>query len=246
MSMSAFSMLQLFLRLGSLALLLGLTPACSAESAEFEGREIFVIGDSISTGYGALGHGPNCEATPETNAPDRTYAVLLAKQLKAKLIVDAVGGRGLVHNVEGQNAPTVQAKLIDDPQIRAGPYSHLDPALVIVHIGTNDHYQNDPGPEFETAYETLLEVIAGAYPDARILSLFGPALYGEDAARATGSIHRAIDAATRKTHRDIQFLHLSYDDDPVTAIGCQWHPGTSTHEKMAKAIAVMLAETARP
>lgn len=233
---------KLRLRLASLALLLALAPACAAQPSVFEGSEIFVIGDSISTGYGALGHGPDCAPLPETHAPDLTYAALLAKQLNATLVVDAVAGRGLVHNVEGQDAPTVKAKLLDDPQILTGAYSGLQPALVMVHIGTNDNYRNDPGPAFEETYEALLETIAQAYPEARILALFGPALSGEDAARATGSIHRAIDAASAATGRNIQFLQLSYDDNPDTAIGCQWHPGTSTHVKMAKAIATLLSD----
>lgn len=225
-----------FVLMAYLAMSFTLSPACAAEAKGFEGREMFVIGDSLSTGYGALGEGPDCVPTEETHAPDKTYAALLAKQWNARLVLDAVSGRGLVHNVEGQTAPTVKAKLLDDPQILTGAYSRLSPALVIVHIGTNDHYQNDPGIEFETAYQALLETIAEAYPGAHILSLFGPALSGDEAARATGSIRRAIGAANETTGRNIRLLQLSYDDNPATAIGCQWHPGPSTYEKMAKAI----------
>ena len=232
-------------RISSLVLLATLAQACEADSTPFEGRQIFVIGDSISTGYGALGKGPDCEANDETNSPDITYAAVLAKQLGANLIVDAVAGRGLVHNVDGQPAPTVKAKLLDDPQIRRGAYRDLKPALVMVHIGTNDFYRNDPGPAFEAAYQSLLEELARAYPDAEILSLFGPALHGEEAARATSAIHRAINAAQASTGREIRFLQLSYDDDPVAAIGCQWHPGVSTHAKMADAIASLLGEETR-
>ncbi len=230
----------------SALLLLSVLPGCKAETQDFEGREIFVIGDSLTTGYGALGAGPDCKATEETHSADAAYAALLARQLNATLVVDAVAGRGLVHNVQGQDAPTAKASLIDGGEISTGTYSGLTPALVIVHIGTNDHFQNVPGPAFEAAYQTLLELIADTYPDARILSLFGPALHGEEAARATGAINRAIKAANTKTGRGVQFLQLKYDDDPVKAIGCDWHPGTSTHAAMAEAIAGFLAEEARP
>lgn len=210
------------------------------------GREIFVIGDSLTTGYGALGAGPDCKATDETHSQDAAYASLLARQLGATLVVDAIAGRGLVHNVTGQDAPTAKASLLDDPNIRAGAYSTLNPALVLVHIGTNDHYQNIPGPAFEAAYQDLLEAIADTYPEAHIVGLFGPALHGEEAARATGAIKRAIAAASTAKKRRIGFLQLAYATDPVNAIGCDWHPGTATHAAMAKVIADYLNEEAAP
>jgi lysophospholipase L1-like esterase len=222
-----------------LAFVLGLVSACASEHKPdaFEAREIFVIGDSITTGYGALGPGPDCAATDATHSADAAYAAVLARRLKAKLIVDAVSGRGLVHNVEGQPAPTVKALLLDGGAIRSGRYRRLSPELVLIHIGTNDHFQNDPGPAFEAAYVDLLETLAGAYPDARLVGLFGPSLSGGDRARAVGAITRAIETAEGTTGREIGFLQLDYDDDPVTAIGCDWHPGVSTHAAMAAAIA---------
>lgn len=230
----------------SAALLISLAPACRAESSDMTGREIFVIGDSLTTGYGALGAGPDCKATAETNSPEAAYAAVLARQLGATLVVDAVSGRGLVHNVTGQDAPTAKASLLDIPNIRAGMYSDLKPALVLVHIGTNDHYQNDPGPAFEDAYQDLLEAIADTYPDARIVGLFGPALHGEDAARATGAIKRAIASASASRKRKIGFVQLAYSKDPDDAIGCDWHPGTGTHAAMAQTIADYLTEEAAP
>lgn len=250
------------------AIALAVTPACAAETGEqavpgrvaevsaiaapetaaqpWTATSILAIGDSITTGYGALGAGPDCAATEETHSQDTSYAALLAKQLNASLVVDAVSGRGLVHNFGGHSAETAKERLLDGGHIRSGEYSTLNPSLVIVHLGTNDFFQNDPGTAFDAAYQALLEEIAGAYPDARILSLIGPMLSGEDRTRAAAAIQRAVNAAKSSTGRDISFMQLNYADGAADAIGCEWHPGTGTHVLMSDTIFGKLTEGTFP
>lgn len=250
------------------ALALAVTAGCAAESGEpalpsrvepaqretsdtlpavpHAATTILAIGDSITTGYGALGAGPDCAATDATNSQDASYAARLADKVNATLVVDAVSGRGLVHNFGGHSAETAKAHLLDSGQIRSGDYSALKPSLVIVHLGTNDFFQNDPGTAFDAAYQALLEEIVSAYPDARILGLMGPMLSGEDRARAVAAIQRAISAAKVSTGREIGFLELNYADGMPDAIGCDWHPGTGTHTLMADTIFGALEEGAPP
>lgn len=249
------------------ALVLAVTPACAAENGEPASPSLveeapseagdmpatpqvattlLAIGDSITTGYGALGAGPDCAATDATNSQDATYAALLAAKMNATLVADAVSGRGLVHNFGGHSAETAKGRLLDGGHIRSGDYSKLKPSLVIVHLGTNDFFQNDPGTAFDAAYQALLEEIARAYPEARILSLIGPMLSGEDRTRAVAAIQRAVSAAARSTGRDIGFMELNYADGAADAIGCEWHPGAGTHALMADTIFGTLKEGTPP
>ncbi len=249
------------------ALAFAVTPGCAAETGEpalpslavevpsdasdtpaalQAGSTILTIGDSITAGYGALGAGPDCPATEATHSQDASFAALLAGKMNATLVVDAVSGRGLVHNFGGHSADTAKARLLDGGHIRSGDYGELNPSLVTVHLGTNDFFQNDPGPAFDAAYQALLEEIAGAYPEARILGLIGPMLSGEDRTRAVTAIQRAVGAATLSTGRDIGFMELNYADAAADAIGCEWHPGTGTHTLMADKIFGTLKEGTLP
>lgn len=207
-----------------------------AAAQDLKAPDLFVIGDSITTGFGALGDGPDCAATSETHSAERSYAQLLATRLDLRLVADAVSGRGLVHNFRGANMPTAKATLLDGKQIES-LYNDVDPSLVLVHLGTNDFYEHDPQPAFGAAYEQLLGELAATYPDAALMALFGPMPNADAAGRATPAIRAAVDAAAARTGRPIGFVLLDYPKAATGVMGCDWHPGVATHAAMAETLA---------
>jgi len=72
-------------------------------------RRMLVIGDSISTGYGVEGDGPDCAFSYATQNGARAYGALAARELSADVHIIALDGRGLVRNWGGDPSPSMRA-----------------------------------------------------------------------------------------------------------------------------------------
>ncbi|KTR06135.1 hypothetical protein NS365_08335 [Aureimonas ureilytica] len=196
-------------------------------------RRILVIGDSISTGYGIEGRGPECLATPQTQNQMLTYAGQTAAALDAEATVLAASGRGLVRNYNGATEGTMRDLADRAVQSQAEP-SH--PAkgpfdLVLVHLGTNDFVKDGTPPGFGEAYEAGLRTLRQRYPDASIYALIGPMLAPDRFDAASRAIRSAVETRQRAGDRQVRFFPFA---PPPTSFGCAWHPGVEGQRDMAE------------
>jgi lysophospholipase L1-like esterase len=196
-------------------------------------RQIEIVGDSISCGYGNEGTSPECKFSPATENHYLSYGALLARALDAELSTVAWSGRGVVKNYNGEAGPFMPA-LYDRtlPESDSRWIATTTADAVIVNLGTND-FSTEPDPsldDFVPAYIALLEAIRRAHPAAFILCTVGPMLPAEDLARASQGIGRAVlERVRRGDSRVAQHTLLTGNLEP----GCDGHPGLATHQRMS-------------
>ena len=195
-------------------------------------RRILVIGDSISTGYGIEGRGPECNATPDVQNHRLTYAGLAASAWDAEATVLAASGRGLVRNFDGSTEGTMPdlldraAQSSPEPSRPApGPFD-----LVLVHLGTNDYAKDATPPGFRDAYRAGLETLRQRYPATPIYALIGPMLSPDRLETAQTAIRDAVEARQSAGDRQVHFLAFPA---PPLSYGCAWHPGLEAQRAMA-------------
>jgi lysophospholipase L1-like esterase len=201
-------------------------------------RQIEVVGDSISCGYGIEGTSTSCHFSADTENHYLSYSALLARNLNAEVSTVAWSGRGVVKNYAGGSGERMgelyDRILPESPASRWVPGTSSD--AVIVNLGTND-YSTEPDPEaatFVRAYVELLGRIRRNNPRAIILCTIGPMLAGPDLEKAEATIVEAV--AQRQAAGDKRLLYhrlKTENQDP----GCDWHPGLATHQRIADELA---------
>jgi len=218
------------LALGSAIVLSG----CASDPGAAEKiSDVLVIGDSMALGYGAGASGPKCEKSlGETARPDLAYGAVVATALGANLNVLAVPGHGLVRNYADAPGADMQTWLGYPAYDKLPPKSEA-PGLVIIHLGTNDFYQHDPGTAFEEAYADLAGHILSTYPHARLVAMIGPMMGESDRARASEEIKAALDSLPARQAARTTFIHVDPKDLGPDSIGCDWRPTVAAHQKMA-------------
>ncbi|MES1199368.1 MAG: GDSL-type esterase/lipase family protein [Pseudomonadota bacterium] len=199
------------------------------------GHRILFIGDSITVGYGAAGADEHCHYSAETSPPFDSYAARTAAAFDAEFHVVAISGRGVVRNYDGFEAPHM-SELIDaalpdhaDKQWDAAQFS---PELIVINLGANDFSTADPGPTFEPTYLAMLRTLHTRYPNARIITAFGPEDRTQDAIPRITAITAAYN---REATQPISFIYLPRATSG-RIYGCDWHPGEDTQNLMAQAL----------
>jgi len=209
------------------------------DAGEAPARQIEVVGDSISCGYGNEGAAPDCRFSADNENHYASYGAVLARTLSAELSTVAWSGRGVVKNYDGGPGEPMgrlyERTLPGSPASRWSQHESND--AVIVNLGTND-FSTEPDPEedlFVGEYVALLALIRRSNPRAFILCTVGPMLAGHDLERAETAIAEAV--RRRRSAGDSRVTAhrmTARNDDP----GCDWHPGTATHRRMADELAV--------
>ncbi|HET6346964.1 MAG TPA: SGNH/GDSL hydrolase family protein, partial [Myxococcota bacterium] len=152
----------------------------AAPAKTFLTRRIEVIGDSISAGYGVEGLSAQCPFTPATENVSRSYAFLMAKNLKADVHVVAWSGKGVGRNADGSTAetmPELYRRTLPSDANSVWNFANWGSQVVVVNLGTNDFAQGTPSAlAFQGAYATLLADLRGRYPKALIFCVLGPML----------------------------------------------------------------------
>lgn len=208
-------------------------PPVTNDAPENTIQNILVIGDSISKGAGALGEGPNCELGPDTDSQADAYPTRVAKALGANVKVLAWSGKGLVHNFDGSEEPTISTLL---RSLKPSPLPDADeaPQLILIHVGTHDFDNYDPEPAFSVAYLKLLGELSKKYEGATILAMFGPMLHGDDANKAHSAIQKVV--AQLRSNGNDNIYYMEFETDAGYVPGCAWYPSKAAHEMMADQI----------
>jgi lysophospholipase L1-like esterase len=201
-------------------------------------RRLEILGDSISCGYGNEGHGPDCHFSAGTENHYLSYGALAGRALGAELSTVAWSGRGVVKNYDGESGEKMP--VLFERVLPEDPRSQFDfarePQALVINLGTND-FSTEPDPslrQFAAAYNALLGRARSRYPHAFLLGTVGPMLGGADLERAEAGIVAAIRERQASGDQRVAY-HAMRTPNPHP--GCDWHPSTATHQKMAEEIA---------
>ncbi|HTM23501.1 MAG TPA: SGNH/GDSL hydrolase family protein [Kofleriaceae bacterium] len=203
-------------------------------------RWIEMIGDSITCGYGVLGDGPTCSFSADTEAESHAWGALAAADLGAAHTAIAYSGIGVYQNFGGEPGPTMPDRFAltfaDDPS-SAWPFAAYTPQVVAINLGTNDFSNGDPGSAFVDAYTDFVAQVRGHYPDADIVIALSPMLSD---GFPVGAMHRTLAAGYLQdvvagAGSRVSYLALDEQLDS-DGLGCDYHPGQVTQQKMAAAL----------
>ena len=216
-------------------------------------RQIEVIGDSITVGYGLDGELPCVNSAALEDNPS-TYAALAAESLNADYNVIAWSGKGVVRNYASGTPDT--SPLIPELWTRYGAndaddsYTFpdtWDPQAVVINLGTNDFgYLNAREPLNATVYTDAMvdfvQTIESHWPDAEFFLMTSPMLSdsyptAEDAQKTTQ--RNALEAAIEQIGEN---AHLVDWPTQGADVGCDYHPNAATHAAEAPVLASAIAE----
>ena len=228
-------------------------------------RQIEIIGDSITVGYGLDGTNPCTNNAAVTDNP-KTYGVLAANALNADYNVIAWSGKGLVRNIATGQTDT--SPLIPELYTRygandaTGSYtfpSSWNPSAVVINLGTNDWSYlgfNSAGQsyaarsvlsnaDFTSGLVKFVRQIQTKYPNAQFFLLNSPMLsdsYPTAADAQKTNQTKAVQDAVKQLGAKAHFV-----DWPTQGadVGCDYHPNAATHAAEGKVLAAAIKSVLR-
>ena len=217
-------------------------------------RQIEIVGDSITVGYGLDGTLP-CTNTAALEDNPKTYSAVAADSLGADYSVVAWSGKGLTRNYAA--SPPDTSPLMPELWTRYGANDADDsytfpaastPDVVVINLGTNDfsylgvREPLDPST-FTAAMVSFVRDIQTHYPDAQYFLLNSPLLSdtyptAEDAQKTTQT--NAIKAAI--TQLNSTALHFVDWPTQGSDVGCDYHPNAATNAAEGTVLARAIAD----
>ena len=199
-----------------------------------DSRHIEFIGDSITCGYGIEGTTPTCPFTADTEDEYFTYAGITARAVSAEQITTAWSGIGVYRDAGGgttDQMPVRYERALPETTTSKWDFSQWTADVVVINLGTNDFAKGDPGTNYTTALTSFVKQVRGHYGKAEIFLVLGPMLSGTSLTQArtyiTG-VQTSLNAAG-----DTRVDFVEFDQQKTGEIGCGYHPGLVTHQKMA-------------
>ena len=206
-------------------------------------RQLLILGDSISAGYGNLCQGPK-DGEPLLRADGTlTYGALAAQSLGADVRIMAWSGLGLWRNGDGTFEHTLPKRWAQVAQP-----GRLDAA--VVNLGTNDFRQGpvDDGAFVDT-YVRFVTQLLGTYPGSHVFLAVGPML-SDDTPKGAGQLSHALRLVQQTQGRmaalghgeRVHLLRFATQDGRL-GLGCDYHPNLATHRQMAQTLTSALQRT---
>lgn len=219
-------------------------------------RQIEFIGDSHMAGYGVRSASRQCTSEEVRLLTDTqaAYPALVARRFDADYQVNAISGRGLVRNYDGE-APGTPLPALYPRALPSREAAWRDPAwqpqVIVVGLFTNDFSTPlNPGEPwanedqlvaaFTAAYAPLFAELHGRAPDAAVL-VISPALPDQPKAQTAAmsqAAHRSVAAAEAAGIRTIAFPVLP--DLGLDMAACDYHPSLADNRKLAEWLAAYL------
>jgi lysophospholipase L1-like esterase len=190
------------------------------------------IGDSITCGYGDLGVNGTCSLDVNTESEMLTYAWLTAHALNAEPHVIAWSGKGMYRQYSDHDIPSPDQmpELYERtlPTMADSTWDHTRyvPDVIVINLGTNDWSTGDPGTAYEDAYVAFVTHLRTLYPAAEIFCTLGPMQTSAPA------LARVQDVVTTLADAHVHYLAFATQLES-DGLGCDSHPSTTTHAKMA-------------
>ena len=190
------------------------------------------IGDSISTGYGALGVAGDDQAdSPLWQDATVAYPYLTAKALGADFSDVAYSGLGCKYGYSGSlSMQTVyQAQRYQFDQATKYDFTKRQPDVVVIALGTNDIANQTDAALRKAGYQEMLDLVRAKNPDAKIVWIYGM-MKDDDNAAIASLIEENGGAAAGL-----------YSLELVTNTGgAGWHPSAAAQQKFADDLVAFL------
>ena len=213
-------------------------------------HKIEFIGDSITCGYGVDDENPTHGFATSTEDVTRAYAYKTAQNLGADYSMFSISGWGIISGWtgNGEQHPEQQIPLyyekqafsyggFDDVEAQSldWDFSHYQPELVVINLGTNDDSycksDEDKRAAYVAGYVEFLKTVRKNNPDARIvctLGIMGDNLYP--------CVEKAVaDYSAETGDANISAFHLE-PQEPEDGLVADYHPTETTHTKAADAL----------
>lgn len=224
-------------------------------------RQIEIIGDSISVGYGLDGTNPCSDSAAVQNNP-KTYAALAANALNADYSAVAWSGKGIIRNY----VEALQYPLIPELYSRYGGNDAKDsytfpstwnPDAIVIGLGTNDWgFQGwdangqpinlrDPidTAEYTAAMVAFIQSIQEHYPDAVFFLVTSPMLSNgwppEDPTQKADQTQALADVIEALGGDNV---HLVDWPSQGSDVGCDYHPNAATNAAQAEVLTAAISE----
>lgn len=197
------------------------------------------IGASTLNGFGNEATSLRCDSEIVSNSSNcfNSYGPVAARLLEAECAVIALSSKGVVRNWASpfinsfETYPEFYTRtLLSEPDL-AWDYNKWIPHIVVVNLGTND-FSTQPQPPsilFKNYYWAFLQFIYQIYPDVDIICLTS------DKEPLRSLISDIVKQEKAEGNDRIHFF--DYDPIPVRERGCDWHPNTVAHRKIARKLA---------
>ncbi len=222
-----------------------LAEAGRLETVQPLSRQIEVIGDSISAGYGNEAANQQARFSPQTQNAALTYGAMAARVLNAEYHCIAWSGKLLwpdntLTELYDRMLPTQKGMTWNPAQ--AG----WSPEVILINLGTNDFAGKNPEEEgWVNAYIAFVTKLRSQHPQAMIYAALGPMLSDphSPSKNALSTIRRYLQRIVAHFHEQgdsrvklIEFATQRGDD----GFGADWHPSLKTHRIMADKLTQIL------
>ncbi|WP_081671012.1 NlpC/P60 family protein [Sporocytophaga myxococcoides] len=218
-------------------------------------RKIEFIGDSYTCGYGnSLVIPAPPEGNPNTgfsSANEDNYLAwgnLVSRKLNAQYMCTAYSGKGMYRNFQGdtiRTLPQIYERIFPDEKFPKWNFNSYIPDLVVVHLGTNDFFQEFSGKSkldssrFVNQYIWFVKKVRELYPAAKIVcvpsnglnDLFPPNTFLYT--KSKRYVESVVNSVKEAGDKNIYSFALVPQTPPF---GEDWHPSLHTHESMSQQI----------
>lgn len=219
--------------------------------------KIEFIGDSITCGYGIEGLWEKDTFCTAQERPDKAYAFLTARALKAEFQLCSWSGIGIISNYVDPatiNLPDTHwlmpacwpyADKSGELRLHVEPHiwdeSKFSPDIIVINLGTNDNSWVRGIEERRLAYVSglrqFIEALHRRSPDAKICCCLG--IMGQE-------LCASVEEACKLFSMDfpsVPVKTLRFDlQKESDGIGADWHPSPVTHKKAAKQLVKILKD----
>lgn len=197
-------------------------------------HRILFVGDSFTVGYGADATTTSCSSLRPWDNNDAAYGVVAAKALGAEYSIQAISGKGMVHNygdavsLSQEPMPFYFDRTLAGRAQPAWDFQSWIPHVVVVALGTND-FSTAVKPsrdQYVTAYKAFLQRLRGHFPSAILVcvSFAADSFQGPYVESLVTEVNAPGDA---KVH------WVGMPGLTNAELGCDWHPNVAGHKKFA-------------
>lgn len=208
-------------------------------------RQIEVIGDSISCGYGNEAPNEREHFTHATENAYHTYAAMAGRRLDADVHIIAWSGKLMAPN---NTLPEIYNRILPQDATSRWTPGRWKPDALVINLGTNDFAGGNPEEEmWIRAYKLFLMKLRSQYPHAAIFCTIGPMLTDphSPSKSALSTCRRYLQRIVKESNdsgdRQVYFLEFPMQTGSL-GFGADWHPSIRQHEAMANVLIPALRE----
>ncbi|HEX2395227.1 MAG TPA: SGNH/GDSL hydrolase family protein [Bacteroidales bacterium] len=192
-------------------------------------KKIEFIGDSYLCGFCNEISGPDEEFSYETENAYMTFGAISSRALNSEYISICYSGIGIVI---GHNDSTFIISNYYDLLSNHSPvtwdYTHYQPNLVVIAMGSNDVSVGVDSLKFVDSYVNFLGRIRNNYSNVPIVCLAGPYSLNQNWRTFRNYVKASVEVFA-KTDDKVYYFHFT----PVIFDGCEDHPVVVEHQQLA-------------